>query len=156
MCNDTSVRLVGDETNTTGRLEVCYNGQWNTVCAEYLFENDARVVCNQLGYPNSRKLRLDFVLIGASIISLLLIGYSNTFIYGEYGFGSDKNLVLENNEFPYCNGNEDNLFSCKMFSRREDTTDCKYDFALSCTPQAEGEVLESVTSILFIIVHVLS
>jgi len=33
-----------------GRLEVCYDGQWGTVC-DYMFSYvDAGVVCNSLGF----------------------------------------------------------------------------------------------------------
>ena len=33
-----------------GRLEVCYNGVYHPVCDEEWTDNDAAVVCNNMGY----------------------------------------------------------------------------------------------------------
>ncbi len=47
------VRLVTDGNDFEGRVEVCINGVWGTVCHDYWSTEDARVVCNQLNLPSN-------------------------------------------------------------------------------------------------------
>ena len=54
MCNDGEVRLVGGVSEREGRVEMCYNGVWGTVCANGGWDDMAAlIVCDQLGYNES-------------------------------------------------------------------------------------------------------
>ena len=48
-CFHGALRLVGGRSSNEGRVEICINGVWGTVCHSGWSSSDARVVCRQLG-----------------------------------------------------------------------------------------------------------
>ena len=49
-CETGDIRLVSGKEEYEGRLEVCINQVWGTVCSRYWDSADTKVACRQLGY----------------------------------------------------------------------------------------------------------
>ena len=50
LCIDGDVRLEDGVREYEGRIEICYNGEWGTVCDDGIRDSVAKVVCRQLGF----------------------------------------------------------------------------------------------------------
>jgi hypothetical protein len=81
-----TIRLVGGNTESEGRIEVFYNGTWGTVCDDMFGINEADVACKELGYVRASKF------YGSSV----------------YGQGTGK-IWLDDVQ---CTGEESSLFNC--------------------------------------------
>ncbi|XP_030847040.1 deleted in malignant brain tumors 1 protein [Strongylocentrotus purpuratus] len=82
----TPIRLVGDSSNTAGRVEISYKGHWGTVCHDDWDNDDATVVCRSLG-------------LGTNGIA---------YRYAHFGEGSGD-VILSNLR---CTGDESDLMAC--------------------------------------------
>jgi deleted-in-malignant-brain-tumors protein 1 len=90
-CADGQIRLVGGATPMEGRVEVCYQGRWGTVCDDSWGINDARVACRMAGFPWTGTVQYS--------------GYYTTINYGQ-GVGP---IWLDDLA---CSGSENSLFNC--------------------------------------------
>jgi len=55
-CQNGDIRVVGGTTIYEGRVEICWNETWGTVCDDSWSNFDAIVACEQLGYPTTGKV----------------------------------------------------------------------------------------------------
>lgn len=48
-----AVRLVWGQGPWEGNVQVCLNGVWGWVCHNSFYNNEAKVICNQLGFSTT-------------------------------------------------------------------------------------------------------
>ena len=57
-CNDGDILLAGGDAPNEGRVEVCKDGWYRTVCDNTWDNSDAAVVCRQLGYMGNGNMNM--------------------------------------------------------------------------------------------------
>ena len=62
LCNDSDLRLIGGSNEREGRIEICFNETWGSVCDTFWTTNDANVACRQLGYSKIGTYTINFLL----------------------------------------------------------------------------------------------
>ena len=55
-CNDGALRLMGGDNPLEGRVEICINNAWGTICDSTFDQDDADVICRQLGVIHNGKI----------------------------------------------------------------------------------------------------
>ena len=88
-CEDGEIRLVDGASPNEGRVEICFNNLWGTICDDLWGFEEAEVVCRQLGYTD----RLED---------------SIPFSQGYFGVG----LAAIHLDDVSCNGTEERLADC--------------------------------------------
>ncbi|XP_062606198.1 neurotrypsin-like, partial [Saccostrea cucullata] len=117
-CSDVSceaqsptMRLIGGNSTTEGRVEVYYNGSWGTVCDDNFGDKDAAVVCHMLGFSrlNAKAKGSAFFGQGSGHIWMDEMGCTDS---DTNLFRCSQNAIGSHN----CGHNEDAGVMCQTFS----------------------------------------
>lgn len=124
-CVDGDVRLVDSNTSQEGRLQVCFNRVWGTVCDDRFDSDDARVVCSQLstqfeGLSFASHVRLSTIPPFAG--GVVLTGDDS------YGPGSGPVFV----ETLTCEGDESSILECRDVNLRRQSCTHDRDVSIRC------------------------
>lgn len=58
VCIDGDVKIADGPNEYEGRAEICYDGEWGTICDDDYHENTAYVICKQLNLPLNSELSI--------------------------------------------------------------------------------------------------
>ncbi|XP_025102866.1 deleted in malignant brain tumors 1 protein-like [Pomacea canaliculata] len=105
-------RLVKGTSRYNGRLELFYNGTWNTVCNDLFDAKEAKVACRMLGFNSSRALAV------------------RTSMYGE----DSAPILLDNVR---CRGSEATLMQCQHNGLYNNDCGHQEDLGVICSNQPE-------------------
>ena len=112
-----------------GRVEVCYDGVWGTVCSQGWGARDAAVVCRQLGYSSSGNT-VCFMHMNIHYPLQYLIGATartNALLFGQ---GSGPILLHSVS----CRGLESRLLDCPNGGIEMSSCSHRSDAGVTCLP----------------------
>ena len=99
VCSDGALQLVNGNSMFEGRVEMCYNNTWGSVCDDLWTNANARVVCRQLGFSTTGECNVRIFLL------LYIIG---AYFRGNAYFGQGQGPIVLDNVI--CSGTEGSLY----------------------------------------------
>lgn len=135
-CNsDKNIRLEEGSSCMTGRLEVCVDGQWKTMCSQRFNSTDATVVCRELGFSDKGTTQVHDTISNFCCYPGARPIHSG-FQRSSYGQSTWLYDVL-------CNGSEESILNCttQPFTGYWQRSLCSNNnIGVSCQQPALGEL----------------
>ena len=123
-CTYGDVRLVDGSNQYEGRVEVCINDQWGTVCDNSWGTTDASTVCKQLGYAYTSSMfeeHIPFKMHYSTQIHRTTAGKAYTNAYFGQGTGS---IYLDSVQ---CSSSNTKLLQCYSSPILQVSSSCGHD-----------------------------
>ena len=118
------MRLVNGSITAEGRVELCFEGRWSTVCDQGWSIQDARVVCAQLGYTADREEeKNESVIMFFMEWGFLFFLFTDAYPYLDSYFGGNTQLPILVDDIG-CSGTEPSLNKC-TYSTSISSTTCR-------------------------------
>ena len=95
-CEDRDVRLVNFTQSYSGRVEMCYKGDWVSLCLDGWSNEEAQVICQQIGSFKQGSLRrstlyacmyiwMDGWMDGCMYVCIYVCTHTHTHTHGQTG-----------------------------------------------------------------------
>ena len=124
-CANGDLRLVNGSSSMEGRVEICYNSSYHTICDDFWDNLDAAVVCRHLGFNQSPGMYVNISNIITSSFQYYCINALGSIAVKNAHFGEGGGLILLDDVM--CRGTEADLLTC---SRRNNaliaTSNCDH------------------------------
>ena len=126
---------MGGDNPLEGRVEICINNAWGTVCDDAFSSEDAQVVCTQLGEPFNGILPIWKLLCNCDYKWCYCEIGSLAFRGAHFGSGSGPIFLDQLN----CDGSEERLIECRTI-RPTGLYDCSHseDAGVRCIGKSEA------------------
>ena len=98
-CNDGQLRLAGSNVDNEGRVEICLNNEWGTICDDNWSIKDANVACRVLGFSGTGEIYvfydIPYLNMFSSCMQTLIANSCNNLIFQLPWHSTMLILVLE-------------------------------------------------------------
>ena len=129
-CVSGSIRLVGGTVPWEGRVEVCKDESWGTVCDDFWSTEDATVACRWAGFSPISQLVYS-LLVTVVLVKIILFADSTALSRAAFGLGTGP-IHFDDLR---CTGNEGTLFDCPFTAQHN----CNHfeDAGVRCLPDGQ-------------------